>query len=115
MALQKWLQREARCHGLQLRSLIAEERPGTACRAVAVFRKSDDPEGCATAWPCRIGEELAPQSFKPSLSVIGRDTDLVSDLRDRGYGKSRTAKKGLNADIWRCACATPLFRIMRKS
>ncbi len=105
MALQGWLAVKAKCHRLQLHSLIAEERPGTACRAVAVFWKGDGPEGFATAWPCRnAGEAIGgAHSLKQSLSMEVGDEVWAPSLRDRGYSESRTSKKGLDADIWRRA------------
>ncbi|CAL8471218.1 g10760 [Coccomyxa elongata] len=104
VALQDWLQVKAKCHGLQLHSLIAEERPGTACRAVAVFWRGDDPEGCATVWPCRkAGEAIGAHNLKQSLSIEGGDAIWAPSLRDRGYGECRTSKTGLDADIWRAA------------
>lgn len=103
VALQGWLQARSRCHGLQMHNLIAEERPGTACRAVAVFRKGDDPEACAMAWPCRRWKATSEHSPKESLSMEGADAVRESSMRDKGYGESRTAKAGLEADIWRHA------------
>ncbi|BDA46606.1 probable caskin-1 at C-terminar half [Coccomyxa sp. Obi] len=103
VALQDWLQARGRCHGLLLRSLIAEERPGTACRAVAVFWKGDAPEACATSRHCTAGEATVARDLERSPSKEGEDTVWASSMRDRGYGASRTAKTGLDADIWRAA------------